>query len=138
VSTVVLLAFFCGCNTTGRQPQFKSATITPAQLKPGDNAVITADVKDRHNIIRKIEGVVQEDPSIKLKLNNEGVAPDAKAGDNLWSLQVAVPFQAPPGSFLLQLTAYRADGTPVPVKTKGGKSEPLTATVPVVIQNPNP
>lgn len=134
LSCVVIL--IAGCNTAGRQPQFRSATITPAELKPGDNAVVTADVKDRNHIIRKIEGVVREDPGIRLKLHNDGEAPDVKAGDNLWSLQVAVPFVAPSGNFLLQLTAYRADGTPVPVKTKGGKSDVLTTTIPVVIKNP--
>ncbi len=129
------LILMAGCNTMGRQPQFRAAAIAPAVLKPGESAVITVQVKDRHNIVRKVEGVVQEDPNIKLKLHDDGQPPDAKAGDGVWSLKVDVPFQAPSGKFLLELTAYRADGTPVPVHTKEGKTAPLSTAVPVVIES---
>jgi len=64
------------------------------------------------------------------------VAPDKKAGDNEWSLQVDVPFQAPAGQFTLQLTAFRSDGTPVPVRDKEGQTVPLSVSVPIAIGNP--
>ena len=133
---LIALVALAGCNTTGRQPIFQSAVINPNQLKPGDSAVISVEVKDRHNIVRKVEGVVEEDPSIKLKLRDDGQQPDAKAGDNVWTLQVDVPFQAPPGGFMLDLTAYRSDGTPVPVRSKEGKTVPLSTSLPVTINNP--
>lgn len=135
-AVLVLLGIIAGCNTLGRQPQLKDATIAPAELKPGDSAVITVVVRDRHKIVNRVEGVVLEDPSIKLKLHDDGVAPDKKAGDDEWSLQVDVPFQAPPGQFMLQLTAYRSDGTPVPVRDTEGNTVPLAVTIPVVIGNP--
>jgi hypothetical protein len=125
-----------GCNTLGRQPQFKDAMITPTELKPGDTAVITVRVKRPHDIIRRVEGIIREDPSIKFKLHDDGVPPDEKAGDNVWSLQVDVPFQAPPGEFLLELTAFRSDGTPVPVKNDQARTVPMTVSIPVMIRNP--
>lgn len=132
---VVLLAALGGCNTMGRQPQFQQAVITPDQLKPGDTATIQVEVKDRHDIVQQVEGVVQEDPTIRLKLHDDGQEPDMKAGDDVWVLEVDVPYQAPAGDFLLHLTAYRADGTAVPVKTKEG-TQPLSADVPLKILNP--
>ena len=136
VAVCVALVALAGCNTLGRQPQLNDALLTPPELKPGDSAVITVKLKDRHNIVRKVEGVIREDPTIRLKLHDDGVPPDEKAGDHVWSLQVDVPFQAPPGAFTLDLTGYRADGTPTPVKNKEGKTVPMMATVPVTISNP--
>lgn len=135
VITAALTGMLAGCNTMGRQPQFREATITPSQLTPGDSAVIAVDVKDRHEIVRTVEGVIREEPTLKLKLRDDGEAPDTKAGDNLWVLQVDVPFQAPPGEFMLDLTAYRSDGTPVPVRGAEGKTVPLTASLPIVIKS---
>jgi len=132
--TLVLAGMLTGCNTMGRQPQFREASINPSQLTPGDSAVISVNVKDRHEIVRKVEGVIREEPSLKLKLRDDGEAPDAKAGDNLWTLQVDVPFQAPPGEFTLDLTAYRSDGTPVPVRGAEGKTAPLATSLPLVIK----
>ena len=132
---LLVLSVLTGCSTLGRQPKLQNAAISPAELKPGDTAVVTVHVADKHDIVRRVEGVVREDQRIKLKLRDDGEPPDQKADDNVWSLQVDVPFQAPPGSFNLDLTAYRSDGTPVPVKQKG-KTGPLTSTVPVTIGTP--
>ena len=65
----------------------------------------------------------------------DGKPPDEKAGDNIWTLQVDAPFQAPAGQFNVDLTAYRADGTPVPIR-KDGHKQALAVTIPVIIRNP--
>jgi hypothetical protein len=135
IALVCALVSIVGCNTASRQPQFQRAVITPDQLKPGETAKIEVQVKDRYDIVRRVEGIVKEDPTIRLKLRDDGQEPDEKAEDDLWVLQVDVPFQATPGDFLLQLTAYRADGTVVPVKTKEG-TVPLSTSVPLKILNP--
>ena len=135
LALLAVLVVLAGCSTFGRRPKLYDAMIAPAQLKPGDTAVVTVHVADKHNIVKRVEGVVREDQRIKLKLRDDGQSPDAKAWDRVWSLEVDVPFQAPPGSFNLDLTAYRADGTPVPVKRKG-KAVPLTVTVPISIGAP--
>lgn len=132
VGTVVLalaLGVLAGCTSI---PKLQDAAIAPAQLKVGDSAVITVRVEDKHAIVKRVEGVVREDPRIKLKLHDDGQAPDVKADDRIWSLQVDVPFQAAPGAFTLDLTAYRSDGTPVPIRRKG-KTGPLTVDLPLTI-----
>ncbi|NIA16021.1 MAG: hypothetical protein GWP08_18305 [Nitrospiraceae bacterium] len=131
-----MLVALAGCITMPRQPGLKDALITPSDLKPGDTAIITVKVDDRHGVVHHVEGIVLEDPSIKLKLRDDGKDPDKTADDQIWTLKVDVPFQAPTGSFALQLTAYRADGTVVPVRDAEGRTVPLAAYVDVVIANP--
>lgn len=123
-----------GCNTFSGVPSIKSASIVPEDLKPGDSAVITVEVLDKHQNISRIEGVVKEDSRITFKLMDDGQDPDTKAGDGVWSLRVDVPFQAPPGEFALELTAYRSDGIPVQIRQKGGGVVPLQETLPVIIR----
>ena len=127
------MAVMAGCNTLSGQPEIRKAEITPPELKPGDSAVITVDLKDRNHVVRRVEGVVVEDPRITFRLNDAGTEPDAKAGDGVWSMAVDVPFQAPPGQYILELTALDADGRPVSVRDKNNIVNPLQAAVPIRI-----
>jgi len=122
-----------GCTTMTKEPEFQSAGIDPDQLAPGDLAVITVAVQDKHDIIHRIEGVVQEDPRITFDLNDAGINSDEKAGDGVWSFGVKVPFQAPSGEFMLDLVAFRDDGIPVSVRDEAGNVVPLKRTVPLRI-----
>ncbi len=148
LALVGIVGVATGCNTLARQPKLRDPMITPvgqqpgttffsdrgdvppasATLRPGDSAVLTCRVADRHLVVRQVTGVVQEDDRIKFKLRNDGNPPDVRAGDQIWSLQVDVPFMAPPGDFTMELTAYRSDGQVVQVKTKDGGVVPLKAT----------
>ncbi len=133
IAAALLLA---GCNTLSGEPEITRASINPEVLEPGASAVITLTVRDRHNAIERIEGVVLEDPRIAFRLRDDGVPPDQEAGDGIWSMQVDVPFQAPPGQFLLEFTAFGPDGMPVSVRDEHGRVIPLQQTVPIIIQYP--
>ncbi|MBI2423956.1 MAG: hypothetical protein HYV27_14080 [Candidatus Hydrogenedentes bacterium] len=123
-----------GCNTLASAPEFRGAKISPDQLYPGDSALITVEVKDREAIIQRIEGVVKEDPRITFKLRDDGVDPDEKAGDGIWTLRVDVPPVAPSGEFLLEFTAYSSGGYPVEVHDANKNVVPLKDSLPIVIQ----
>ena len=128
-----LLVTLQGCNTMTKEPEFLGAGIQPDHLQPGDLAVITVDLRDKHDIVSRIEGVVQEDPRITFDLNDQGINSDEKAGDGVWSFGVKVPFQAPSGEFTLDLIAFRGDGVPVSVRDDDGNVVPLRSTVPLRI-----
>ncbi|MBI1320650.1 MAG: hypothetical protein GC168_17130 [Candidatus Hydrogenedens sp.] len=128
----VLLALQ-GCNTMGKQPEFVQTGIAPDMLHTGDLALITVELKDKYQIVTRIEAVVQEDPRITFVLNDKGESSDEAAGDGIWSFGVKVPFQAPTGTFNLDLTAYREDGEPVSVRDADGNVVPLKKTVPMKI-----
>ena len=136
--TAVLAAvLFSGCNTLSGQPQITRAGINPEVLEPGATAVITLVLKDKQDVVERIEGIVLEDPRITFPLRDDGQPPDEKAGDNVWSMQVDVPFQAPPGKFSLEFTAYGPDGRPVSIRDDEGEVIVLKASVPINIQFPS-
>ncbi|NLV46073.1 MAG: hypothetical protein GXY07_16415 [Candidatus Hydrogenedentes bacterium] len=133
--SVVLIAV-SGCNTFSKQPQITRAAIDPPVLKPGDSAVITLAVKDRHKIVERIEGVVLEDPRLTFKLRDDGQDPDEKADDKVWSMRVDVPFQAPPGEFRLEFTAFDEVGTPISVRDEHKRVVPLQQVLLIKIEYP--
>jgi len=128
-------ALVTGCQTSGI-PKFESAQITPDQLQPGQTAVITIDVSDYHHIVDRIEGKVKDYPQRVFKLKDDGVAPDKVAGDGIWTMEVSVPFQAPPGEHFIQFTAYDSDGHEIVVPDKEGHAQPLSTTLKVSITYP--
>lgn len=125
-----------GCNTFTSQPRFNEAVVSPPVLAPDSAGIITVDVHDPNKIVARVEGVVQEDDRISLTFRDDGVPPDAAADDDVWTIQVEVPFEAPPGEFTLVITAYREDGMPIMIQPKGQGSQPMTTTLPVIIRYP--
>lgn len=136
LTLMLLVVAAMGCNTLGRQPKLQDAAIVPATLKPGDSAVITVKVVDKERIIDRIVGVVLEDTRMKLPVYDNGVAPDVKAGDGIWSLQVDVPPMALAGQFTLELTAFNSKGEAIEVRKSKHEKGPLTATCTWVITAP--
>ena len=136
LALALLTSFSTGCNSFGRQPRLDHAAIVPASLKPGDSAVITVKVIDKRKIIKRVVGVVQEDPRMKFPLRDDGVAPDKKASDGVWSLQVDVPPLAPPGQFTLALTAFGSKGDAIVVRKTKDETGPLSATCTLLIEYP--
>ena len=131
-----LAAAISGCATAGRQPSMKGARIAPADLKPGDTAVITVEVQDRFGIVSRVEGVVKEDRTITFRLLDDGVAPDEKAEDGVWTIQVDVPFNAPPGEFEFEVVGYSDSGEVIVVRDEVGETAPLSISFGLVINYP--
>ena len=124
-----------GCNSLGGVPEFTSSSIAPQPLHSGDTALITIGVKDKNEIIRSIVGeiVIDGDTIIELPLNDSGEEGDVKAGDDIWSLGVAVPVNAPTGDFNVTFTAYRSDGIAVPIRDERGEITALSVELPLTI-----
>lgn len=134
----LFLAGTCiGCATITSQPKLSSAQILPSDLKPGDTAVITVQVEDKFGVVKRIEGVVKEDRTIKFKFEDNGAMPDDKANDGIWTIQVDVPFNAPPGQFNFEVTAYDENGEIVVVDDKAGEAAPLATSFTLEIQYPD-
>lgn len=134
VSCSFLLAALAGCATSSRQPSMKEARIQPEHLEPGDTAIITVEVADRFNIVQRVEGLVKEDRTITFKLRDDGIMPDKRAGDDTWTIQVDVPFNAPPGDFEFEVVAYNADGEVIVVHDENGEAAPLSVSFGLIIE----
>jgi hypothetical protein len=122
-----------GCNTPGRVPSFERAMVQPDTLRPGDRALITVKVRDEFDIVKQVVAKVAEDPRLRLPLRDDGEGPDQRAGDGVWTTEVVVPFQAPPGDFTLIIEGYDADGRLIAVPSDAG-AIPLSAEARVVIE----
>jgi hypothetical protein len=125
-----------GCHMLSEVPVMKTATITPAELHPGETATIAVEIRDRFNIVDRIETTVVEEPDYSLILRDDGEGTDEKAEDGLWTLKVDVPKEAPAGAFTLQFTAYRSDGQAVTVRDRMKKKSTLQQTIPLMILAP--
>lgn len=136
LSCFLLLTAVGGCATSSRQPSMSKARISPEHLEPGDTAIITVEVSDRFDIVNRIEGVVREDRTITFKLRDDGMTPDKKAGDGTWTIQVDVPFNAPPGDFEFEIVAYDSDGEVVVVHDENNEAAPLSMSFDLVIEYP--
>ncbi len=125
-----------GCATMTQQPSMSAASILPQDLKPGDTAVVTVKIRDKFNVVKRVEGVVKEDRTITFTFADNGVAPDNAASDGIWTIQVDVPFNAPPGRFEFEVSGYDERGELVVVDDKRGESVPLASAVSLVIRYP--
>ena len=113
------------------------AQILPADLEPGDTAVITVRVEDKFGVVRRVEGVVKEDRTVKFNFLDNGVSPDADAGDEIWTVQVDVPFNAPPGTFEFEVTGYDGEDEVVVVEDEHGEAAPLQTSFTLDIRYPD-
>jgi hypothetical protein len=134
---IASVAATAGCASMHGQPRIESAYILPDQLQPGDTAVITVKVTDKFGVVNRLEGVVKEDQTITFDFQDSGVPPDDEAGDGIWTIQVDVPFNAPPGTFEFEVTAYTADGDIVVVDDEQGEANPLKSSFTLEIEYPD-
>ena len=124
------------CQLGPKQPHMANAGIAPSVLKPGDTGLMSVEVNDRYGIVKRVEATVVGEPDIVFKLKDDGVAPDTKAGDGIWTLEVTVPFTAPPGPFELEVRGYDANGELILVRSKQGDSMPLSGRFNVEVKYP--
>ena len=129
-----LLIAAAGCNTLSGQPAMRRASIRPDLLYPGTEAVLSVQIRDRQDIVQRVEGILLEDPRLTFRLRNDGQPPDTKASDDTWSMAIVVPRQAVPGDYTMQITAIAGDGRPIVIRNKNGVVQPLQITLPVRIQ----
>jgi hypothetical protein len=126
-----------GCQFGPRQPEMLNATIAPAVLQPGDTAIMSVQVRDRYGIVQRVEASVVGEDEIVFKLRDDGEPPDARARDGIWTLDVTVPFTAPPGPFEIEVRGYNATGELILVRSNKGDTLPLADSFTVEVRYPD-
>jgi hypothetical protein len=131
------LLLLAGCATSSKQPSLSNAVITPNVLNPGDTAIITVQVKDNFEIVKQVNGIVDEDGSIAFMFKDDGVDPDAAANDGIWSIKTEVPFNAPPGVFNFKVEGLNENGEIIVIQDENKEAVPLSTQFQLTIQYPN-
>ena len=124
-----------GC-VTPHQPSLSKASMTPSDLKPGDTALVTVVVDDRFGLVNEVSGVVQEDKTIMFNFRDDGREGDETANDQVWSMKVDVPFNAPPGGFTFEITAYDVNGNPIIVRDENKEAATMSTSFTLEITYP--
>lgn len=83
---------------------------TPEELGIGDQGLVTVTMKGPKNSIKSITATVREESSFTFQLNDGGKNGDITAGDNVWSFQIQVPYEAPPGTYNLEFSVVDMEG----------------------------
>jgi len=128
------LAVCAGCNSLAGMPKIQEVKVQPETPHPGDTLWLMVNIKDKHGVVRRVEGTILADPRATFPLFDNGTNGDEKAGDGLWTLQAMIPPQLPPGDFEVEFAAYRSDGLPVEVRDESKKIVPLKASYLVVVE----
>jgi len=134
LSCCATLALCAGCNSLAGVPQIEEVLLNPESLHPGDTVWLMVKIKDKNDVVARVEGTIVADPRAAFPLFDNGTNGDEKPNDGLWTLQVVIPPQLPPGEFELEFAAYRNDGLPVEVRTKERTIVPLKTSKKIVVE----
>ena len=87
----------------------KEIRMEPEKVEPGDNAKVFVVLKGSSDKVSKIIATVREVPDMYFSLNDSGKDGDEKAGDNIWSYKVVVPWEAESGMYHLDFSVFISD-----------------------------
>lgn len=110
------------------------ATATPKPVAPGKNVTLHVTVKGPTKNVDRVETTVREYPDFRGQLTNDGQNGDTKAGDNVWSTSFQVPYDAPAGTYHVDVSVYDTNGNEVVTKALENQWTGKSATIEVVVQ----
>ena len=97
--------------------------------KAGEIGMVAVNVTDTEGKIARIEVVPRGYPDYIFEINDKGLEGDKVAGDDIWSIEINVPFDAPYGKYYLDCTAYDSEGKPIMKKTEAGEETTIILTI---------
>lgn len=122
------LAFGCaGALSVGQ------ISVSPEEVDAGAEAKIMVVFKGPKDKVAKVIVTVRENPDIYYSLNDEGKNGDEKAGDNIWTYVAAVPYDAPPAIYNLDISAYDKENNEIVTEGVSKQSMGKTGTVKVTV-----
>ncbi len=111
-------------------PKVKSISASSTELSPGQTATITVQLKGKARDVKSMEFIVREFPydvppyvlkSVDEKKNRK------------WEAQIPVPYEAPVGTFHLELKVKMADGSELVSEETSGNSYGKAGTLVVSV-----
>lgn len=127
LSCIITLVFFFSFIFNAAKAQI--SVLPVICVKAGGNGIISFKVDDTEKKIARISVTPREYPEYAFELNDNGESGDEYAKDEIWSMEINVPYDAPAGIYNLDCEFYDSDGNPVMTESNDGKKIKLTATI---------
>ncbi len=131
ILSLLMLVFFLGCAT---ELSIKSMTAEPSTSSPGDSVKCYVVLNQPTEKVKSVVGTVREYPSYIFAFNNNGENGDDKAGDNIWTTQYTVPWEAPSEEYHLDIDVLDNEGNRIISKEVEGETLDRSGTILVVVK----
>ena len=130
-SIFISMLFLIGC---GGQLAVKQTIVEPPQLTPGKTGKIIVIFSGPKNEVAEVVATVREAPNVYYTLNNSGENGDEKAGDNIWTCEAVVPWDAPADTYHLDIQARDEDGNEIITNGLEQQEKGRSGTVEVIVK----
>lgn len=127
----ILSLFFAGCAS---KLLVKEMTVEPSPVSPGDDVMYCVVLSQPSDEVKTVRATVREYPAFTFDLNNEGKDGDVKAGDNIWSSQGTIPWDAPSQTFHIDISILDNEGNVIVKEEVEGKTLDRSGTILLVIE----
>jgi len=130
-SFIEWIPFGLGC---AGQIVVKQTIAEPSQLSPGDDVKYSVVLNGSPDKVAEIKVTVREHPELVFDLYNNGEEGDEKAGDNIWTYQSQIPWEAPANTYHLDLCVRDAEGKEIITKGFEHQSTGRSGTIVVTVK----
>ncbi len=111
----------------------KSISSEKTSVFVGETVKLTVVLNGSTKQVSRVIATVREAPEFSFSLTDGGKNGDEKAGDNIWTYALEVPYEADPGEYHLDISVRDEDGKELVVegmeKRSTGRSGTLVVTV---------
>lgn len=110
ISIFSIFAFLGGC---AGHLAVKQAIVDPPKSAPGEKIKFMVIFEGPKGKVSEVVATVRDAPDFSFSLNDMGENGDEKAGDNIWSSEQTVPFNAPSNTYYLDILAKDTNGNEI-------------------------
>jgi hypothetical protein len=131
---IVLLLFIFVLTGCAAKLGVKSISSEKQSVYVGEAVKLTVVLKGSPKLVSRVIATVREAPEFSFPLNDEGKSGDVKAGDNIWSYALEVPYEADPGNYHLDISVRDKDGKELVVEGREKYSTGRSGTIEVNVK----
>ena len=126
-----IIVFVLGC---AARFSIEETKVEPSQVAPGEDAKIFVVFKGPKDKVANVTATVREYPEMVIPLNDKGENGDIKAGDNIWTFKMTIPWEAPADIYHLDISVYDQSGNEIITKGFEQQSTGRSGTIELTIK----
>ena len=131
LTSLLLVLFMAGC---AGKLYVENMDVNSSSVSPGDEVTSYVTLNKASDNIETVKGTVREYPEFSAEFNNDGTDGDEKAGDNVWSKKMNIPYDAPSRTFHLDITVLDKEGNVITAKNVKVENPQKSGTIDVKIE----